>query len=49
MKQIEHISTALNSHPVRVIEPGNRAHVAVAMILEAARRSVYPVYPTLSQ
>ena len=34
MKQIEHISTALNSHPVRIIAPGGRAHAAVALILE---------------
>ncbi|ABB33657.1 NUDIX hydrolase [Geobacter metallireducens RCH3] len=34
MKQAQDISTALNSHPVRIIEPGKRAHAAVALILE---------------
>lgn len=34
MKQAQDISTVLNSHPVRIIEPGNRAHAAVALILE---------------
>ena len=34
MKRIQQISTLLNSHPVRVIEPGDRAHAAVALILE---------------
>jgi len=29
----EHIRTALESHPVRSIEPGNRAHAAVSVIL----------------
>lgn len=34
MKQIQLISKALNSHPLRIIEPCGRAHAAVAMILE---------------
>jgi len=34
MKQVEQIRTALNSHPVRIIEPGNRAHAAVALIVD---------------
>lgn len=34
MKQIEQISTTLNCRPVRLIEPGGRAHAAVALILE---------------
>jgi len=34
MKQIEQISTALTNHPVRIIEPGERADAAVALILE---------------
>jgi len=34
MEMVQHIRTALNSHPVRIIEPGDRAHAAVAMILE---------------
>lgn len=34
MKQTQQISAALNCHPIRIIEPGNRAHAAVAMILE---------------
>lgn len=34
MKQTQQISTALNCHPIRITEPGNRAHAAVAMILE---------------
>lgn len=31
---IQHIGKALNSHPFRIIEPGERAHAAVALILE---------------
>lgn len=34
MKLLHDISTALNNHPVRIIEPGDRAHAAVALILE---------------
>jgi len=34
MEQIEQISMALNNHPVRIIEPGGRAHASVALILE---------------
>jgi len=34
MEQIEHISIALNNHPVRIIEPGGRAHASVALILK---------------
>lgn len=34
MKRATYISTALNSQPVHIIEPGKRAHAAVAMILE---------------
>ena len=34
MERLQHISTALDSHPLRIIEPGHRAHAAVAMILE---------------
>lgn len=34
MTRIQQISTLLNSHPVRIIEPGDRAHAAVALILE---------------
>ncbi len=34
MKQTQQISTALNCHPIRIIDHGNRTHAAVAMILE---------------
>lgn len=34
MKQARKISTLLKHHPVRTIEPGSRAHAAVAMILQ---------------
>lgn len=34
MERIQDIRTALNSHPLRIIEPGDRAHAAVALILE---------------
>lgn len=33
MEQVEQIRAALKSHPVRMIEPGNRAHAAVALIV----------------
>ena len=33
MEQIEQIIMALNNHPVRVIDPGGRAHASVALIL----------------
>ena len=33
-ERFHYISTALNSHPVRIIEPGARAQAAVALILE---------------
>jgi 8-oxo-dGTP pyrophosphatase MutT (NUDIX family) len=33
VKHIQHISKALNSHPVRIIEPGGRAQASVALIL----------------
>ncbi|ALC17855.1 DNA mismatch repair protein MutT/NUDIX hydrolase [Desulfuromonas soudanensis] len=34
MTKIQQISTALKSHPVRIIEPGERAHAAVALVLK---------------
>lgn len=34
MERIQHISKLLQDHPVRIIEPGDRAHAAVALILE---------------
>lgn len=34
MESIQHIKNALNSHPVRIIEPGGRAQASVALILE---------------
>ncbi len=34
MELIQHIGKALNSHPFRIIEPRDRAHAAVALILE---------------
>lgn len=34
MKPIEQISIALSNHQSRIIEPGGRAHAAVALILE---------------
>jgi 8-oxo-dGTP pyrophosphatase MutT (NUDIX family) len=34
MERINHIRNALNNHPVRIIEPGGRAHASVALILE---------------
>lgn len=34
MESIKHISSVLNSHPVRIIEPGGRAQASVALILE---------------
>lgn len=34
MNRIEQISAALNTHPVRIIEPGGRANASVALILE---------------
>lgn len=33
MKQTKHIITMLNSHSVRIIEPGGRIHASVALIL----------------
>lgn len=40
MKRIPHIITSLNAHPVRIIEPGERAHAAVALILEDTPRGL---------
>lgn len=34
MNKIEHICTALNNHPIRIIETGGRTHASVALILE---------------
>ena len=34
MERIPHIITSLNAQPVRIIEPGERARAAVALILE---------------
>ena len=34
MEWLGYIREALDSHPARIIEPGDRAHAAVAMILE---------------
>src|SRR6185369_159496 len=34
MERIQDISIILNSHPVRIIEPGGRSHASVALILE---------------
>lgn len=34
MERIQHIRKVLNNHPVRIIEPGGRAHASVALILE---------------
>lgn len=34
VERIQHIGKVLNSHPFRIIEPGDRAHAAVALILE---------------
>ena len=34
MECIQYISNVLNNHPVRIIEPGGRAHASVALILE---------------
>ena len=34
MEKVQEIEKALNSHPVRIIEPGGRVHAAVALILE---------------
>ncbi len=34
MEWLQHLNRALNSHPAHVIEPGDRAHAAVALILE---------------
>ena len=34
MELIKHIKNVLINHPVRIIEPGGRAHASVALILE---------------
>ena len=34
MDRIKQIRNVLNNHPVRIIEPGGRAHASVALILE---------------
>lgn len=34
MERIKHIRSVLNNHPVRIIEPGGRAHASVALILK---------------